>query len=179
MSWWTRIFLFSRPPFHPSLCSQKEVVVFWQQCQWDQKLQGFLLLQRGSIMLNFSETQLLKRFMPIAMISLLVLAYKKKIAKAYGMTVWIVSTSQMSANFSWVWKHKILENCFIIWCRKMRIKNVQHRSIPSLHLHFIIHHVFYAYDVKRVISSDHSSCIYHLFIHRTINLFMWAMYSAE
>jgi hypothetical protein len=62
----------------------KEVMVFWQQCQWDQKLQGFLLLQRGSIMLNFSETQLLKRFMPIAMISLLVFAYKSKIAKAHG-----------------------------------------------------------------------------------------------
>jgi hypothetical protein len=35
-------------------------------------------------MLNFSETQLLKRFMPIAMISLLVFAYKSKIAKACG-----------------------------------------------------------------------------------------------
>jgi hypothetical protein len=62
----------------------KEVVVFWQQCKWDQKLQGFLLLQRGSIMLSFSETNLLKRFMPIVIISLLVLAYKSKIAKAYG-----------------------------------------------------------------------------------------------
>jgi hypothetical protein len=59
----------------------KEVVVFWQQCQWDQELQGFLLLQRGSIMLNFSEANL-KRSMPIVMISLLVLAYKSKIAKA-------------------------------------------------------------------------------------------------
>jgi hypothetical protein len=62
----------------------KEVVVFWQQCQWDQKLQGFLLLQRGSIMMNFSETQPLKRFVPIAMNSLLVFAYKRKIAKACG-----------------------------------------------------------------------------------------------
>ncbi len=35
-------------------------------------------------MMNFSETQLLKRFMPIAMISLLVFAYKSKIAKAHG-----------------------------------------------------------------------------------------------
>ncbi len=35
-------------------------------------------------MLNLSETQLLKRFMPIAMISLLAFAYKSKIAKAYG-----------------------------------------------------------------------------------------------
>ncbi len=35
-------------------------------------------------MLNFSETQLLKRFMPIAMISQLVFAYKSKIAKTYG-----------------------------------------------------------------------------------------------
>jgi hypothetical protein len=35
-------------------------------------------------MLGFSETQLLKRFMPIAMISQLVFACKSKIAKAYG-----------------------------------------------------------------------------------------------
>jgi hypothetical protein len=76
-------------PFFPAPVSSffmltKEVVVFWQQCQWDQKLQGFLLLQRGLKMLNFSETQLLKRFMPIAMISLLVLTYKSKIVKDHG-----------------------------------------------------------------------------------------------
>jgi hypothetical protein len=41
-----------------------------------------LLLQRGSIMLSFSETNLVKRFTPIAMISLLVFAYKSKIAQA-------------------------------------------------------------------------------------------------
>ncbi len=37
---------FSRPPFHPSFCSQ-EVVVFWQQCHWDQNCKSFLLIQRG------------------------------------------------------------------------------------------------------------------------------------
>jgi hypothetical protein len=35
-------------------------------------------------MLNFSETQLLKSFIPIEKISLLVFAYKSKIAKACG-----------------------------------------------------------------------------------------------
>jgi hypothetical protein len=35
-------------------------------------------------MMSFSERNLLKRFTPIAMISLLVFAYKSKIAKAYG-----------------------------------------------------------------------------------------------
>ncbi len=43
-------------------------------------------------------------------------------------------------------------HCFLIWCRKMWIKNVQHsfrilgfalRSTPSLHLHFIIHLVLF------------------------------------
>jgi hypothetical protein len=35
-------------------------------------------------MLSYSETNLLKRFTPIVMTSLLVFAYKSKIAKAYG-----------------------------------------------------------------------------------------------
>jgi hypothetical protein len=72
----------------------------------------------------------------------------------------------------------------------MRVKNVQHslrilgfapRSNSSLHLHFVIHPVLFILcfsDVKRVISPHHSSCIYCPFIHRIVNLFMWAMYSA-
>ncbi len=84
MGQWTWIFLFLPSPFLSFFTFTKEVVVFWQQCQWDQKLQGFLLLQRGSIILSFSEMNLLKRFTPIVMISLLVFAYKSNIAKAYG-----------------------------------------------------------------------------------------------
>ncbi len=39
-------------PLYPALLSIllyvcKEVVVFWQQCQWDQNCEGFLLIQRG------------------------------------------------------------------------------------------------------------------------------------
>jgi hypothetical protein len=147
----------------------KEAVVFWQQCQRDQKLQGFFLLQRGSIMLNFSETQLLKRFLPIAMISLLVFAYKRPA----GMTVLIVSTSQMSATFSRAWKRNILDNCFLIWCRKMRIKkrsafsqNIDvcssFHSLPSSPFHHSSSVIYSLLsNVKRVISSYHSSCIYH------------------
>ena len=140
-------------------------------------------------MLNFSETHALKYLCQLQWFPCLFSHAKVRQQKLTGVTVWIVSTSQMSANFSWVWKRKILDNCFLIWCRKMQIKNVQHslrilgfalRSTPSHHLHFIIHPVLfiYAYDVKRVISSDHSSCIYHPFIHWIINLFMWSMYSA-
>ncbi len=36
------------------------------------------------------------------------------------------SETQLLANFSWVWKRKIIDNCFLNWCRKMRVKNVQH-----------------------------------------------------
>ncbi len=31
----------------------------------------------------------------------------------------------MFANFSWFWKHKY-RHCFLFWCIKMQIKNVQH-----------------------------------------------------
>jgi hypothetical protein len=94
--------LFSCPSIHPPLCSQ-EIVVFWQQCQWNQNCKVFLLIQTGKIMLNFSETPFLKRFMPIGMVSLLVFAFKSKTSESHGMIVWIASTSQMSANFFWIW----------------------------------------------------------------------------
>ncbi len=154
-------------------------MLFWQQCQWDQNCKGFLLLQRGSIMLNFSKTQLLKRFMPVAMNSLLVFAYKSKVAKACGYDCLNCKHQPNVCKFLLG-----LDNCFLNWCRKMWIKNVQHslrilgfalRYSPSLHLHFIIHPVLFILclsDVKRVISSHHSSCIYCPFIHRIINLFM-------
>ncbi len=82
------VFLFfSPPPFQSFFTFTKEVGVFWQQCQQDQILQGFLLLQRGSIMLSFSETNLVKRFTPIAMISLLVLHTKVRQQRPRGVTV--------------------------------------------------------------------------------------------
>ncbi len=45
MRGWARTFLFFPPSFHPSSNSQ-EVVVFWQQCQWDQNCKGFLLIKK-------------------------------------------------------------------------------------------------------------------------------------
>jgi hypothetical protein len=46
MSGWARTFLFF-PPLFPSSSNSQEVVVFWQQCQWDQNCKGFLLIQKG------------------------------------------------------------------------------------------------------------------------------------
>ncbi len=48
------------------------------------------------------------------------------------------------------------------------------RSTPSLHHHFIIYPVLFIlclFEVKRATSSNHSSCIYHPFTYRNINLF--------
>jgi hypothetical protein len=47
-------------------------------------------------------------------------------------------------------------------------------STPSLHLHFIVHPVLFILfiGVKRVASFDHSSCIYHPFIHQIVNLYV-------
>jgi hypothetical protein len=163
----------------------KEAVVFWQQCHWVQKLQEFLLLQRGSIMLNFSETNLLKRFMPIVMIFLLLFAYKSKIAKAYGYDCLNCKHQPNVCKFLLSLEAQILDNCFLIWCRKMRIKNIQHslrilefalRSTPSLHFisisSFFQCYLFYAYWCKKSYFINHSSCIYHPFIQRIIDLFM-------
>ncbi len=77
----------------------------------------------------------------------------------------------MSANFSWVWKCKILDNCFLNWCRKMRVKNVQHSlrimgfalsSTPSLHLHFIIYPVLYGLLQAFFIEGDPHSYTRHI-----------------
>jgi hypothetical protein len=124
-------------PLFPALCFilffvHKQVVVFWQQCQWD---------QRGSIMLNFFETLLLKRFLPIAMISLLIFAYKSKVAKASGYDCLNCKHQPNVCKFLLGLEAQILDNFFLNRCRKMRIKNVQHslrilgfalRSTPSL-----------------------------------------------
>jgi hypothetical protein len=165
MSWWTRIFLF-------------------QQCQWDQKLQRFLLIQRGSIMLNFSYTQLLKIFMPIAMISLLVLAYKSKIAKAYGYdclnckhqpNVCRFLLGLKAQNSRQLLSHLVQKDAdkkCSAFSQNIKVCTSFH-SLPSSPFHqssSVIYSMLS--NVKRVISFDHPSCIYHPFIHRTINLLM-------
>jgi len=62
-----RISFFSRSLFNPAL--QKRLWFFGNNVSGI-KLQGFLILQRGLIMLSFSETFFLKTTRPIALISL-------------------------------------------------------------------------------------------------------------
>jgi hypothetical protein len=82
MGWWSRILLFSPSPlFNP--ISQKRLWFFGNNVS-EFKLQRFLLLQRGLIMLSFSVTFFLKTTRLIALISLLVSAYKRKIVKPKG-----------------------------------------------------------------------------------------------
>jgi len=112
----------------------------------------------------------------------LFLRTKVRCQKPTGMTVRIVSTCQMFANFS------NSRDCFLIWCRKMCIKNVQH-SLINWGLHFFplppftqFHHsssiIYFMFFVVKSVSFDHSSCIYHPFSYWIINLFMWVMYRA-
>jgi hypothetical protein len=121
--------------------------------------------------------------MPTAMISLLVFAYKSKIAKAHGHDSLNCKHRPNVCKFLLGLEAQNSRQLLSHLVQKDANKNIQHslrilgfalRSNPSHHLHFIIHPVLfiYAYDVKRVISSDHSSCIYHPFIHQTINLIM-------
>ncbi len=142
-------------------------------------------------MLNFYETRFLKRFMPIAKVSLLVFACKSKMLESHGCNRLNCRNQPNICKFLLGLEALILDNCFLIWCRKMWIKNVQHtlrtlgfasRSTPFRHPHFIIHPAFIILcfsDVKRVCLSHNSSCIFRLFIHWDVNIFMWAVYIAK
>ncbi len=149
---------------------------------------GFSSFKRWSIMLSFSETFFLKTTRPIALISLLVFSVQSKIVKPTGMTVWIVSTSQMFANFSWFWKRKFQTLLSLLVQKDVD----QKRSAFSQYwgLHFVppltsssFHHsssVTYSMlnRCKKSYFIDHSSYIYHPFIYWISNLFIWAVYSA-
>ncbi len=167
----------------------KEVVVFWQQCQWDHKLQGFLLLQRGSIMLSFSETNFLKRFAPLYWFPCLFSHAKSKIAKAYGFDCLNCKHLPNVCKFLLGLEAQILDTAFSSGADRCESKTfsilsntggcTSFYSLPSSQFHHsssITYSMFIA--VKRVVSFDHSSCNYHSFTHPIINLIMWAMYSA-
>ncbi len=91
----------------------------------------------------------------------------------------------MFANFSWFWKCKF-QTVLSLLVQKDIDKNVQHSLNIGVctSFHFLLpssfHHsssvifLIYLHDVKRVISSDHSSCSYHPFTHRIINLFIFS-----
>ncbi len=118
-------------------------------------------------MLSFSETFFLKTTCPIALISLLVLAYKSKIVKPTGMTLLdlkaqILDTASSSG----------VERCRPKTFSILSILAFALRSASSHHHHFIINPVLSILcltDVKRVISPDHSSVsITHLLVESLI-----------
>jgi hypothetical protein len=147
------------------------------------KLQGFLLLQRGLIMLSFSEAFFLKTTRPIALISLLVFHVQKSDGGAHRHDCLNCKHQPNVCKFLLVLEAQILDNSFSSSAEKCRSKTFSILSIPgfalcatpSLHHHFIIQPVLFILcliDVQRVISSDYSSCIYHPFIYQSSNLFM-------
>jgi hypothetical protein len=127
-------------------------------------------------MLSFSKLYFLKTTRPTALISLLVFAYKSKIAKAHGHDCLNCKHLPHVCKFLLVLEAQILDTAFSSGAERCRSKKFSILSIlgfallstPSLHHHFFIHQVLFILcliDVKRVISSDHSSCIYHPFTH--------------
>jgi hypothetical protein len=126
------------------------------------------------MMLTFSETNLLKRFGRCIDFPA-VFAYKSKIAKAYGYDCLNCKHLPNVCKFLLGLEAQILDTAFSSGAERCRLKTfsilsilgLALRSTPSLHHHFIIHPVLLILcltDVKRVISSDHSSCSYHPFI---------------
>ncbi len=115
-------------------------------------------------------------------------AYKSKIVKPRGMTVLNCRHQPNVCKFLLVLEAQILDTAFSSGVEKCRSK----RSAFSQHwgLHFVpplpsspFHHsssVNYSMlnQCKKSYIIDHSSCIYHPFIYRIINLFIWAVYSA-
>ncbi len=75
-------FSFFPPPFFSPI-SQKRLWFFGGNVV-SSNCQGLLLLQRGLIMLSFSETFFLKTTHPIALISLLVYHVQKQDSEAHG-----------------------------------------------------------------------------------------------
>jgi hypothetical protein len=87
--------------------------------------------------------------MPIAMISLLVFAYKSKIAKAYGYDCLSCKHLPNVCKFLLALEVQILDTAFSSGAERCRLKTFSIlsilgfalRSTPSLHHHFIIHPV--------------------------------------
>jgi hypothetical protein len=140
------------------------------------KLKGFLLLQRGSIMLSFSETFFLKTTCPIALISLLVFRVQKYDSEALGHDCLNCKHLLNVCYFLLVLEAQILDTAFSSGegrCRSktfsiLSILGFAFRSTPSHHHHFIIYPVLFILclnDVRRGISYDGSSVfITHLLI---------------
>jgi hypothetical protein len=114
------------------------------------------------------------------LVSLLVFAHKSKIAKAYVHDHLKCKHQPIVSKFLLGLEAQILEIAFSSGAERCRSKKLSILSIlglalcstPSPHHHFIGHPallILYLIDVKRVISSDHSSCIYHPFTHRISN----------
>ncbi len=113
------------------------------------------------------------------MIFLLVFAYKSKIAKAYGYDCLNCKHLPNVCKFLLGLDAQILDTAFSSGAERCQKRSAFSQywglhfvQLPPILHHFIIHPVLLILcltDVKRAISSDHSSCIYHPFTHRIIN----------
>jgi hypothetical protein len=102
------------------------------------------------------------------LVSLLVFAHKSKIAKAYVHDHLKCKHQPIVSKFLLGLEAQILEIAFSSGAERCRSKKLSILSILGLALLTALL-ILYLIDVKRVISSDHSSCIYHPFTHRISN----------
>ena len=130
-------------------------------------------------MLSFSETFFLKTTRPIALISLLVFHVQKSDGGAHRHDCLNCKHQPNVCKFLLVLEAQILdtgaEKCRSKTFSIPFILGFALRSTPLFHRHFIIHPVLFILcliNVKRVVSFDHSSCIYHMFIYWISSLFM-------
>ncbi len=120
--------------------------------------------------------------------SLLVYAFKSRIAYEYDC---LNCKNQPNVCKSLLGlKAQILDTAFSSAAERCRLKTfiifqnigvcTSFHSLPSSPFHHSSSVIYSMHiNVKRVISCNHSSCIYYLFINQINNLFMWAIYSAE
>ncbi len=111
-------------------------------------MRGFLLLQRGLIILSFCD-KFSSKICAIALVSLLVFAHKSKIAKAYGHDYLNCKHQPNVCKFLPGVEAQILDTAFSSGAERcssktfsiLSILGLALRSTPSPHHHFIVHPV--------------------------------------
>ncbi len=147
----------------------------------DSNCKGFSSFKEDRQCWAFLRHFSLKRLAALHWFLCLFFAYKSKISEAHGHDCLNCKHLPNVCKFLLVLKAQILDTAFSSGVERCRSKTFSIlsilgfalRSTPSLHNYFIIHPVLFILClilVKRVVSSNHSSCIYHPFIHQISNL---------
>ncbi len=156
---------FSRPPFQS--CFTKRLWFFGNNVSV-LKLQGFLLFQRGLIMLSFSETFFLN-CIDFSALS----PYKSKISEVHGHDCLNCKHLPNVCKFLLVLEAQILDTAFssgVERCKSETFSISQYWGLPLVPLHpiitissFIQCYLSYANQCKKSYFTRSFQCIYHPF----------------